>query len=116
MPPISKSLNFLTSKLDKSPKVIKFSKPDLICPFCKNTQQKQDLWDHSLECTKYGEALTQSICPLCNIGVDGAMTTHLHTCRFSSEYFQLVFESKNGKLKNCSILPILWKTNAFTQN
>ena len=79
------------------PVVIKFSKQDLVCPFCKKKQQNQDLWSHAQSCTKYDEALTQEICPLCQLRVEGTMTLHFFDCKVSRKYFRQMIESKNGE-------------------
>ena len=48
-----------------------------ICPFCDGKDIDQDLYKHSLDCEGYEKALTQTICPVCQIEVEGPMTLHL---------------------------------------
>ena len=48
-----------------------------ICPFCDGKDIDQDLYKHSLDCEGYEKALTQTICPVCRIEVEGPMTLHL---------------------------------------
>ena len=48
-----------------------------ICPFCDRKDIDQDLYKHSLDCEGYEKALTQTICPVCQIEVEGPMTLHL---------------------------------------
>ena len=48
-----------------------------ICPFCNEQDIDQDLYKHTLDCEGYEKALTQTICPVCRIEVEGPMTLHL---------------------------------------
>ena len=48
-----------------------------ICPFCDGKDIDQDLYKHSLDCEGYEKALTQTICPICRIEIEGPMTLHL---------------------------------------
>ena len=48
-----------------------------ICPFCEEQDIDQDLYKHTLDCEGYEKALTQTICPVCRIEVEGPMTLHL---------------------------------------